>query len=342
MSKKIAVLGCGAIGSSVSADLTDAGLDVTIIDQWPAHVEVMKANGLHIEMPDLDLKIPVRAYHLCELASLKLEFDIVFLAVKSYDNPWMLQLIKPYLKSDGVLVGLQNSMNEELSISVLGPERVVGAVIELSGEIFTPGKVQRNTSRTGTWFGVGEIDGTITPRVQEIQSILSNVAEVDIHPNIYSAKWTKLIVNSMSMGPFGVTGLKKMEASYLPEMQELAMRLGKEAIEVGTAIGYGVEPVFGLDSDEIAGPDEQVLNTLSQTLFHHTGSKSRTAPIQDHLKGRKNEIEFINGLVARRGKEAGVPTPCNDAVAEIARQINQGQLEMDPSNFEVLLDKVRP
>ncbi|MBT5369388.1 MAG: hypothetical protein HOL05_15255, partial [Nitrospinaceae bacterium] len=169
-----------------------------------------------------------------------------------------------------------------------------------------------------------------------------NVAEVDIHPNIYSAKWTKLIVNSMSMGPFGVTGLKKMEASYLPEMQELAMRLGKEAIEVGTAIGYGVEPVFGLDSDEIAGPDEQVLNTLSQTLFHHTGSKSRTAPIQDHLKGRKNEIEFINGLVARRGKEAGVPTPCNDAVAEIARQINQGQLEMDPSNFEVLLDKVRP
>ncbi len=341
MFEKIAVLGCGAIGSSVSADLTDAGYDVTIIDQWPEHVEAMKAGGLHIEMPDLDLKIPVKAYHLCEMASLKPEFDLVLMAVKSYDNPWVVPFIKPYLKDDGALVGLQNSMNEELSMSVLGRERVVGAVIELSAEIFTPGKVQRNTSRTGTWFGVGEIDGSVTPRVKEIQSILSHVAKTDICANIYGSKWTKLITNSMSMGPFGILGLHKSEASQLPGMQELSIQIGKEALEVGTAIGHSIEPVFGLDADEIAGSDEQVLTTLSQTLFRHTGSRSRTAPIQDHLKGRKNEVEsFINGLVARRGKEAGVPTPCNDAIAEIAGQINKGQLEMDPSNYERLQSRI--
>lgn len=340
MSKKIAVLGAGAIGSSVGADLTDAGYDVTIIDQWPQHVEAMKANGLHIGMPDMELKIPVRACHLCELASLNPEFGLVLLAVKTYDSRWMVEFIKPYLKGDGVLVGLQNSMNEESHASIVGRERVVGCVIELSGEIFTPGVVQRNTSRSGTWFAVGELDGSVTPRVKEIQSILSHAAKVDVTANIYGAKWTKLIVNSMAMGPFGILGLKRAEALELPGMFDLSMRLGKETLAVGRALGYQIEPVFGLNADDFAGPDDRVLATAVQTLFRHTGSRSRTAPIHDHLKGRKNELEFINGLVARKGKEVGVPTPCNDAVAEIARQINKGRLKMDPSNYDLLKAKV--
>ena len=82
MGKKIAVLGAGAIGSSVSADLTKAGCDVTVIDQWPAQVETLKSSGLTIQMPDGELKVPMRALHLCDLSSANLEFDIVFLAVK--------------------------------------------------------------------------------------------------------------------------------------------------------------------------------------------------------------------------------------------------------------------
>ena len=66
----------------------------------------------------------------------------------------------------------------------------------------------------------------------------------------------------------------------------------------------------------------------------------KTAPIHDHIKGRKNELEFINGLVAKKGKETGIPTPCNDAVAEIARQINKEQLKMDRSNLELLKEKL--
>ena len=64
MFEKIAVFGTGAIGSSTAADLTDAGYDVTIVDQWPAHVEAMKKNGLHIQMPDIDLKVKVKALHI--------------------------------------------------------------------------------------------------------------------------------------------------------------------------------------------------------------------------------------------------------------------------------------
>ena len=340
MERRIAVLGAGAIGSSVGADLTKAGFDVTLIDQWPEHVEAMKAKGLRIMMSDEDLQIRVRACHLCELAASNPEFDIVLLTVKSYDSRWMAEFIKPYLARDGVLVGMQNSMNDDSLASIVGRERTLGCVVELSGEIFTPGLVQRNTRRGGTWFAVGELDGAITARVREIQSILSNVAKVDLANNIYGAKWTKLVVNSMTMGPFALLGLRSGEALELPGIFEIAVKLGKETLAVGAALGYRIEPVFGLRADEFAGSSDEVLMKAMRTLLGHTGSRSRTAPIHDHLKGRRSELEYINGLVARKGREVNVPTPCNEAVAEIDRQINSGQLKMDRSNFELLKARI--
>ena len=81
-----------AIGSSVSADLTKAGLDVTVVDQWPAQVEKLKKDGLIIRMPDIEVRTPIRALHLCELSSEMPEFDIVLLAVKSNDHRWLTEL----------------------------------------------------------------------------------------------------------------------------------------------------------------------------------------------------------------------------------------------------------
>jgi len=72
-----------------------------------------------------------------------------------------------------------------------------------------------------------------------------------------------------------------------------------------------------------------------KTLLGHV-SRGRTAPIHDHIKGRRSEMEFISGVVARKGKELGIPTPFNDAVVEIDRKINKGELKMAPSNFELL------
>ncbi len=340
MNKKIAVLGAGAIGGSVSADLTDAGLDVTVIDQWPEHVEAMRKDGLHVQMPDLDLKTPVRAHHLCELASLKMEFDIVLLIVKSFDTRWMCELIKPYLKSDGIFVGAQNSMNNEMIASIIGRERVVGCCVELSAEIFTPGFIQRNTPRKGTWFAVGELDGSVTPRAEEVRDIFAKVGVTEVSSNIEGTKWTKLIANCMTMGPFGLLGLNNAETKKLPGVIDLSVKLGREAMEVGEALGYGVEPVFGLSSDDFTGSDDQVLVTAMKTLLEHVGPRSRTAPIQDHIKGRKSEMEYINGLVSRRARELGIPTPCNDAVAEIAQMIDDGDIEMGRANYELLQAKI--
>jgi 2-dehydropantoate 2-reductase len=335
MSRKIAVVGAGAIGSSISADMTHAGLDVTVIDQWPAQVEAMRASGLTIRMPEQELKVAMRALHLCDMSSANLEFDYVFLAVKSNDHRWLTEFIKPYLKADGALVPVQNGFNDDSIASIIGRQRVVGCALELSAEIFTPGLVKRNTTHQTTWFGIGELDGFATPRLREIEAIMCNIGKVEATGNIYSTKWTKLVANTMTMGPFGLLGLGNSEAANLPGMFEISVALGKESVAVGNALGYRLQPIFGLRADEFVGTDNENLVTAMNTLLGHI-THGRTAPIHDHIKGRTSEMEYIPGVVSRKGRELGIATPLNDAVVAIDRRINKGEIKMDRANFELL------
>jgi len=336
-SKKIAVLGAGAIGSCVGADFAKAGLDVTIIDQWPEHVEFMKKNGLDITFPDEHLQIPVTAWHLCELAEHMPTFDCVFMAVKSYDTRWLASLIEPYLKEDGYFIGLQNGMNNPTIVDVIGKERVIGACVELSADMFKgPGFVKRDTTRPGTWFGLGELDGSTTDRLLEAKEIMDNVATITLTDNIEGAKWTKLIANTMTMGPIGITGLKNYDARELPGMTDIAVVLGRESLEVGKALGYQIEPIFGMSAEEFAGASDETLKKTMLKLQEHTGKHSITTSIMDYVKGRKSEMSLINGLVAKEGKRLGIPVTHNAAVTEVDRQLNDKEIDLDASNFGLL------
>jgi 2-dehydropantoate 2-reductase len=338
--KKIAVLGCGAIGGSVSADLTDAGLDVTVIDQWPEQVEKVRTDGLVVTMTDRVVDVKLNALHIHELSERVPVFDLAFIIVKSYDTRWMAALIEPYLKDDAIVVGLQNGMNNDTIAGIVGRERTLGAVVELSAQIFEPGVLQRDTTRDGTWFAVGEFDGSITPRLLEVQKVMQNFAKVDISEKIEDAKWTKLIANCMTMGPFGLLGLTNWEAKELPGMIDICVGLGRESMAVGEALGYEMQPLFGMAAEEFTGAsDEQLIKTM-QTLMQHVGGSGTTAPIHDYTKGRKSEMDLITGHVCRGGTEHDIRTPYNNAVAELDRQINEGETPMGPENFEKLQELI--
>ena len=155
MDKKIAVLATGANGSCISADLTRAGLDVSMIDQWPAHIEAMRANGLTIRMKDEEYNVKVKAYHLCDVCTLNEKFDVVLLTSKAYDLRWLTEFIKPYLADDGLIMAVQNCMTAEMIGEIVGYERTVGCVVELASQLFDPGMVTRSTRPEKTWFAVG-------------------------------------------------------------------------------------------------------------------------------------------------------------------------------------------
>ena len=297
MDKKIAVLGTGANGSSTAANLTDAGYDVVMIDQWAAHVEAIRENGLLINMPDEDLHVHPRVYHLSDVCTLNEKYDVVFLLAKAYDTRWMCEFIKPYLQDDGLLVGIQNAMTVDDIVDVLGPSRTLGCVVELSSEIFTPGIVKRNTPPEKTWFGIGSVDPSTAGREAEIEEILRHVGKVAISPNIMSAKWMKLVVNTMCLGPFAMLGLTLYEAVKLPGMREFIARVGTEALTAGQDLGYTIEPIFGLSEDDVKDTNS-LLDKMLDKLAKDIGPSARDCVLQDHLKGRYSEVDMINGLVA--------------------------------------------
>ena len=320
--------------------MTRAGCDVTIVDQWPAHIDAMKANGVRIVTKEEDYTVAMKAHHLCELATFNPEFDIAFTTVKGYDAQWMAKYIATYLKPDGVLVGLQNGFNDEANAEMVRRSRTIGCVVELSAEIFTPGLVQRNTIPSGTWFCVGELDGSTTPRLLEVQALLKHVGNCATTTNIQGAKWTKLIANSMTC-PFSSLGLKNWEAVKLPGMFEFSVEVGKESFAVGQALGFRVEPLFGLTSAEISKNSDEAIKTVMRKMVHDVGPNSRTHAAQDHAKGRRSEIEYINGRVVLEGARFGIPTPYNHAVCEVARKTHRGEIKLDPSNLALLQAEVK-
>ena len=174
MNKKIAVLATGANGSVIAADLIKAGLDITMIDMWGAHVDVMQEEGLTIKNKDEEFNLTVNACHLGDVCTLNHKFDIVFLTSKGYDTSWLCEFIKPYLAADGLVVGIQNCMTAEIIAEIVGIERTLGCVVELASQMFEPGQVYRSTNKDHTWYGIGSFDPVQERFIEEIAEILGN------------------------------------------------------------------------------------------------------------------------------------------------------------------------
>ena len=340
MKPSIAIIGTGANGSCAGADLTQAGLDITMIDQWPAHVEAMRTNGLTIKMPDEEKHVDVDAHHLCDVAGMNRTFGLVLVMPKAYDTRWMAQLMEPHLAEDGLMIGIQNAMTAGIIEDVAGPERTLGCVVELSSEIFTPGLVQRNTPPAKTWFGIGALDPEMAERIGEVRNILSHVGQVSVTGEILPAKWMKLVVNTMCLGPLAMLGLTMHEANKLPGLREFVLKAGTEALNAGQRRGYAIQPIFGLTEDDIRETN-QLLETLYDKLGADIGPAARDCVLQDHLKGRYSEVDLINGLVAEESAASGGAAPANAVVTEITAKIHAGELKPDPANLQLALEMMR-
>jgi 2-dehydropantoate 2-reductase len=337
--RRIAVVGTGANGASIAADLTEAGEDVVLIEQWPAHVEAMRANGLIINMPERTLSVPVRAFHLCDVATLRQKFDVVLLLVKAYDTRWAAHLLAPYLEPDGVMVGVQNGLTTSAVAEVVGADRTVGAVIEITSAMTVPGIVERHSGPGRSWFAVGRVDPADSNHEQTVASVLRHSGSVEIVADIEAAKWMKLVSNATTLVTSAILGQSIADATKLPEMRDLMLRSGQEALDAAIGVGTPFVPIFGLTESDVTRPEtivEKLLNTLLEgfVLPH-----SMSTVLQDWAKGRRSEVDEINGHVTRTGQKLGSHTPANSAVVELAHAIESGDLHPAPANLALLLER---
>jgi len=336
MGKRIAVLGTGANGASIAADLTNAGLDVVLIDQWPEHVQAMRKRGVRIEMPTETVQTAVRAYHLCDVCTFDEKFDVVLLLMKAYDTRWACQLIEPYLRLDGLLAGVQNGMTVDAIADVVGPERTIGCVIEISSQMFDPGIVQRHSPPHRSWFAVGGIHEATVGREDEIRELLAHSGTAVISPDIRSAKWMKLISNCTTLATTALFGVPIAVAADTPDMREVMLRAGSEALEAGQALGYRIEPIFGLSQDEARNADNLVELLLDKLTSTYILPDTITTVLQDIMKNRRSEADDVNGWVVEQQARRGKTAPVNAAILELMARIKRRELKPSRKNLNVL------
>jgi len=332
---RVAVLGAGANGAGIGADLTRAGHDVTFIEQWPDHVEAMRRDGLRVELPDEVQVTRVNAIHLCEVATLRKPFDIVLVLVKAYDTRWACELIRPLLHADSAVVGVQNGMSIDDVIDIVGPDRALGAVIEISANMFIPGVVERQSPPSKSWFAVGGTTPTSQSRAAAVAELLSTAGTVEVTDDIRSSKWMKLVVNAAELVPSAILGLPLGDAVQVPGMRAFMAEAGREAIRACIADGHRLRPIFGMLDARVDDPEAYADQLINAVLVDFTLPTTRTTVLQDWMKGRRSEVAEINGLVV--SVLSPEKAPLNAWVVELARRIEAGELRAEAANAALLL-----
>jgi 2-dehydropantoate 2-reductase len=349
MSKRIAVVGAGAVGGYAGAHMTAAGHDVTLIDPWPEHVEQMKANGLELfgMTRQERMSVKVNAMHLTEVQNLSKQqpIDIAFVAVKSYDTIWATTLIRQYLSASGCVVSMQNCINEERVAGVVGWGRTLGCIVTggVGVDLYEPGHIRRGYAKRAdiTSFYIGEPSGRITRRAQEIADILSSVDASKATDNLWGERWTKLCVNGMRNGVSAATGMGGNARDNHPAVRRICIQLGGEAVRVGQKLGYKLGKVGALPFETLASAMEgdapsyaeiERLMTEGGAGQAERSDYQRPSMAQDMEKGRRTEIEFMNGFIASEGARVGIPAPTHEMLTRQVLRVEHGEIPPRPEN----------
>ena len=347
MKERIAFVGAGAVGGYTGGHLARAGHDVTLIDPWAEHVAQIKSRGLHLGGTQGEHDVKVKALHLTEVQSLGSgAVDIAFICMKLYDTSWATALIVPYLAPGAIVITMQNGLVEEEVARIAGWGRTLGCIAStISVEAVAPGRIVRTQLPGGdayTVFRVGELNGMVTARAQRVAELLRAVDSAKVTANLWGERWSKLTANTMTTGISGASGLDLNQVVEYAPARRLQIRLAAEAIRIGTAAGFKLESIRGLAADKwlaAAAGDTATLAEVEQSMMEALrrrpeGGRSGTA--QDLAKRRCTEVDFMNGYVAAKGDELGVPAPTHAAVAALVRRVERGEL----APARELLDKL--
>lgn len=345
--RRVLIAGAGAVGGYIGAHLARAGHAVTLIDPWWENVAAIRARGLSITgiTAEEAFTQPVRALGVGEAQSLVREapFDYAFVAMKSYDTRWAAELVLPHLGPDGVIASAQNGINDPTIAAVAGPERTVGIVVAgIAAELVEPARIRRAVprGRPGN-LEIGELDGRSTERVATLADLLSAVDSTLVTTDLPSRRWTKLVVNAMRNAVSAATGLSGNDITRVDAVRRAAIRIGGEAVRVGRAKGLTVGRVTGIDPDDLQGAAEGDAERLARVeAIMLAGTRDgtrldvqRPSMGQDVLRGRRTEIDHINGLVVAGAEATGTAAPGNRAVLDIVRAIERGRLTPAPDRL---------
>lgn len=339
---RIAVLGGGGVGSYVGGYLSTIA-DITIVDGWAEHVRQIQSQGLEIEDANGRRVFHPAALDLHNVAELRRDPpDLALVCVKSYDTAWAIELIRPYISSTGYFVTLQNGINEEEIAQRVGWGRVLGAVVSGIGVNTTaPGRVVRSVRHPAQQpvFRVGEMNGLATTRALAVAEFLGAVDLTIVTNNLWCERWEKLATNCMLNAPCALLDVGTIPLISDRHLHAFLAAIGGEALDVAAAVGFSIETVLGFSRSilrAVLQADGEAIRQFERKLgamAANATESSLPSTAQDVKKGRRTEIDALNGYVCLKGRQAGVPTPANDFITSAIRDIDRGRASAGQVQF---------
>lgn len=281
---KIAVMGAGAVGCYYGGMLARAGHDVVLIAR-PQHVEAIQRDGLRLDTKSFDEYVRLDASSEAGAAK---NADVVLFCVKSTDTDSAALALKPYLHERTLVLSLQNGVENAERLRELLPQEVAAAVVYVAAEMAGPGHIRHH--------GRGELVIEPSSMSEEVARTLAAASvPTEISDNVRGALWAKLVLNCAYNALSAIT-----QTPYGRLVQgEGVTRAMRDVVDECLAVAKA-------DGVTIPGDVDAAVRGIAETMPNQYSSTA-----QDMARGKRSEIDHLNGLIVRRGEASGIPTPAN-------------------------------
>lgn len=302
------VVGAGAIGGSIGAEMIRRGVSVLFCDADPDHIDAINATGLTIEGPVASFTVKAAAVCPDDLPTL---LGAVLLAVKSQHTEEALDSISPRLSPDGFVVSLQNGLNEPQIAQRVGAARTVGAFVNFGADWVAPGRIF--VGGRGA-LHIGELDGTQSPRLDRLVRDLPNARSTT---NILGFLWGKEAYSAILFAT-AVSDQSIVDSLSNPGFRGLFIQLAKEVLAEAPV---AIEPFDGFDSNDLNGSIDRLIE------FNRRSAKTHSGMYRD-LAVRKRRTEKV--------MFEGIDGPLLRRTLEIVGEIEEGRRVCQVENLELL------
>lgn len=301
---KIAVIGCGAMGSIYAARLALAGNEVLAIDRHRTGIDAISRRGLRVTGPGYDQVVPLRARTTAPDEAM----DLIVLAVKAADVTTGARQALPMLGAATPVLTIQNGLGSaEAVANIVGDERVaVGIASGFGAATVAPGHVRHNAMRA---MRFGAYSSLPHATVESIAQVWTDAGfDAAAVTDITAMQWQKLICNVAYSAPCALTGMTVGQVMDDPEMGPVSRAAATEAWTVARASGIAIAV-----ADAVAH-----VRAFGAQMPH-----AKPSALLDHEARRISEIDVINGAVPRQGARVGVAAPVNATLTAVLKSIER-------------------
>ena len=329
------IVGIGALGGTIAARAIRTGLSVRLAARDTESAKALRRSGLRVCGIGGEVRantIDVAAIEDYEKGD---QFDLILLATKAQDAldiaPNMLDLLAP----DGVILPIQNGGIARILADRLGEDKILGGFSNLGATMVEPGVYEQ---KNAGHLLIGELAGGVSERVERVARTLGRAIEVKVSSNLTGAIWSKILINC-SVTTIGALCSQTMR-QYIKtkEGKKVFRRTYEEALSVALAIGtrperLTVDPIPPGWASNVAAEEHYESWVEAVVAFY---GDIKPSMLQDFERGRKTEIDFINGYVVTLGRASGVPVYMNARITELVHQIERGDLQPTPDRMNDL------